>query len=64
MLLFIILVLVSGVTVGLSIYFTKTREKEAVLVLSNFIRGSNQLVPMVIDLGATSTGKFHFYIIS
>ena len=64
MLLFMILVLVSGVTVGLSIYFTITREKEAVLILSNFIRGSNLLVPMVIDLGATSTGKFHFYIIS
>ena len=64
MLLFIILVLVSGVTVGLSIYFTKTREKEAVLILSNFIRGSNQLVPMVIDLGARSTGKFCFHTIS
>ena len=64
MLLFIVLVLVIGVTVGLSIYFTKTRDKESVLILSNYIRGSNLLVPMVIDLGATSTGKFHFYIIS
>ena len=58
----VILVLGIGVTVGLSIYFTKTREKESVLILST--SGSNSPVPMVINLLATSTGKFHFYIIS
>ena len=64
MLLFVILMLAIGVTVGLSIYLTKTKEKEAVLILSNFIRGSNQLVPMVIDLGAKSTGKFSILFLS
>jgi len=64
MLLFMILVIIISVTVGLSIYFKKTREKEAVLILSNFIRGSNRLVPMVIDLGATSTGKFLYYFLA